>query len=387
MEGTKKKILFVLNDMNIGGVEKSLLGLLDSLPRDKYDVDLGLVDRAGGFLDYVPEGVNIRVIEPLHRNADILRRRLKALPSLLKKGKIASAVKLLGYYGLSQLKGTLNPFYNAFIPDANLPEYDVAVSYQGPSELLDFFVAEKVKARKKIAWIHFDISHFFVRSKSVEQCYPAFDCICVVSNEAAGVFSKTFPGLAQKVRVFPNIVNHRLHLSLSAESHPDMWASKALKILTVGRLEASKGPDRALEGAGALHERGIDFKWIFIGAGSLKESLEHRATELGLMEKVMFTGAIANPYPYMAEADVYVQPSRHEGFGLTIAEAMSFGLPVVSSDTIGARGQLENIGSAVIIKDFTPDAVADAILDARNFPHTPHVTASRPDSRLLEEIF
>lgn len=384
--GKKTHILFVARDMNAGGVEKSLISLLSVLSPDDYEVDLGLIDYSGDFLHMVPDWVNVRVIEPLHFRKDILINRLRALPGVLRSGRLVLAMRMIFWYGIAQLRRTLIPYYRALLPGDNLPKYDVAVSYQGPNELLDFFVAERVRADKKVAWIHFDVSRFFTRTRTVATLYPSFHRICVVSREALSVFAGRFPSLAGSVRHFPNVINASLNARLASE-HSRLRNVSSLRIVTVGRLEADKGVAEAMDVAVELKRRGVDFCWFFIGSGSLRDAMQKKAETCGIAEEVRFTGALTNPYPYMKDCDVYVQPSRHEGFGLTIAEALGLGAPIVSSDTVGAREQLRNIQEAIIVEDFSASNVADAILKASNFRHRSHNTDAMPSEALLKDIF
>lgn len=361
---TKRRILFVVNRMNVGGVEKSLLGVVNALPADRYDIHIGVLDRSGGFLPLVPDTVHLFELPALLENRQILLQRIGALPDLALK-KTFKALKLVGLYLMAKLSGTLIPFYKGFI-DKNTDKlsYDVAVTFQGPSELLDYYITRYVEAPKKICWIHFDIDRFFVRPKSINLTYSAYDKIFVVSEQAKVVFDRKFPRFSDKTEVMLNIIDRESNVKLADEHYPLTIDNDVLSIVTVGRICAQKAQDIALAAAEILKSRGVKFKWIFIGGGDEIEAMERLSDELGVSDNVMFTGALNNPYPYMKHCSVYVQPSRYEGFCIAIGEAKLFGVPIVATDFVGAREQLQDVANAQIVP--APDAatIADAIVRA-----------------------
>jgi len=105
-------------------------------------------------------------------------------------------------------------------------------------------------------------------------------------------------------------------------------------IVGCGRLEAQKDFDtliRAFHVWRLQHER-VPTRLVLVGDGSQKEALEALCEELGIQGAVQFTGFQSNPYPWIAAADVLVLPSRYEGFGLVLVEAMALAVPVVASD-------------------------------------------------------
>ena len=98
--------------------------------------------------------------------------------------------------------------------------------------------------------------------------------------------------------------------------------------------------------------------------------IRDRADSLGLADRVRFYGPRTNPFPYMAGADVYVQPSLHEGFGITVAEALCFDAPIAVTPFDCAAEQLGDgrRDNAVIAAGFEPEQLADAVLSASRLP-------------------
>lgn len=359
----KKKILFVINRLNVGGVEKSLLGLLNALPSERYDIDLGVIEAEGGFKQFVPPHVRLFEIPSLARNKDILLKRLGALKSTIRQNPF-KAFKMLPLYLYSQVKRTLIPFYNGFVSKDELPRYDVAVTYQGPSELLDFYISRCVDAERKYCWIHFDIDQFFVRERSVKITYPSYERIFIVSETAKERFDKRFPDFSDKTEVLLNIIDRESDLRLADEPNVFIPPLDSISVLTVGRICNQKAQDIALKAAVFMKSRGLKFHWYFVGGGDDIDKLERMARGLGLSEDVTFVGPCSNPYPFMKNCGVYVQPSRYEGFCIAIGEAKLFGVPIVATDFVGAREQLHDVANAQIVPEPDPEVIADAVIKA-----------------------
>lgn len=360
----KPRILFVINNLNIGGVEKSLLGLLNALPRERYNIDLGVMELSGGFRNFVPESVNVFELHALRKNRDILRTRHGAFPETFRHNPLKS-VKLMALYVMAKFADTMMPFYKGFIErDESMPEYDVAISYQGPSEILDYYVSHFVKAKRKIGWIHFDVSKFFVRPKSVVACYSKFERIFVVSEDAKKSFDKIFPEFSGRTEVMFNIIDREANLRLADAEGVFSPRHDFCEIVTVGRIAPIKGQVRAINAAAVLKSRGFRFIWHLVGAGEAFDEYRQLAVDKGVDDVVIFHGACTNPYPYMKNCDVYMQPSLNEGFCIAIGEAKLFGVPIVATDFVGAREQLHDVANAQIIPEPDPEVIADAVIKA-----------------------
>lgn len=384
----KRKILFVINRFNVGGVEKSLLGLLNALPLHRYEIHVGVIEATGGFLPFVPDGVRVFELPALATNRDILFRRMGALKDVLRRGRFFQAAKMVALYSVAQLSRTLIPFYNGFIiDDTTMPEYDVAVAYQGPSELIDYYVSHYVKAKRKIGWIHFDIDRFYVRDKTVRLSYSAYDNIMIVSQKAKEQFDLRFPEFMDRTEVMLNVIDRESNLLLAQEYTPGGALSGCIYLVTVGRVCSQKAQDKALEAANILKSRAVNFHWTFVGGGEI-DRMQSMAKRLGVDDHVTFTGACPNPYPYMKYCDVYVQPSRYEGFCIAIGEAKLFGVPIVATDFVGAHEQLHDVPNSTIIPSPDPAMIADAIQKAAEMGKIePKAVGIPPQIGRLVEIF
>ena len=182
-----------------------------------------------------------------------------------------------------------------------------------------------------------------------------------VSTYVRNVFSEVYPKFAYKMQVVMDIIDAKVVESMSQLPSDKAIVNTYPIFMTVGRLEKSqKGYDLALEATKILRNRGVKFRWYAIGEGSYRSEMERYIAENDLQNCFILLGSTANPYSYMRQCDIYVQTSRHEGFGLTIAEARILNKPVVCTNFEGCTMQIVN-GKNGLITSFNPEDIADAI--------------------------
>lgn len=248
-------------------------------------------------------------------------------------------------------------------------KYDVAIAYAGPTEIIDAYISHKVKAEKKIAWVHFDISKHKINKKLYNNLYERFNKIFAVSNECKKKLDEIMPAVRNKSEVLLNIVSENLINEMS-ESNIDFDDNyKGIKIITVGRLSKEKGQDLAIKALAKLKKDRYDVKWYCIGEGNSRQEFEQLIKEYNLENDFLLLGATSNPYPYIKNADIYVQTSRHEGYCLTLAEAKVLNKPIVTTNFIGAYEQIKNNENGFIVSCNEND-LADAIrnlIDEKKF--------------------
>lgn len=366
MSITKKNILFVINNLNVGGVEKSLLALLNALPPERYNITVGVISLRGDLQKSFPPHIRVVEIPVLSKNIDKISGKFSAIIKCLRAGNLKDAFLIPMLYLKSKIAKTLIPLYSHYVtPESDdMPAFDVAVAYQGPNELIDYYISHIIRAEKKIGWIHFDIEKSFIRKATVERCYKQFDKIMLVSNDARRHFNRMFPRFADRTEVMLNIINAEDCLRLAQQTDGLPYKENLMNICTVGRLSSQKAQDISLQVAAILKEEGLDFHWYFIGNGPRFDEYSRMARQMCLDNYVSFLGNQLNPYKFMAHCDVYVQNSRYEGYCIAIGEAKLFGVPIVATDFVGAREQLADVPNAIIVDELTPKKIADTILRA-----------------------
>ena len=359
----KKKILFMVSSMNIGGVEKSLLSLLAVIPKEKYEITILTLDKKGGFLEYIPNNVKLieaewfKYIKPIIMDTpqNIIKRYIKNYEFI----KIPSFI--YSYFKSKKINDRYIYYKHVLksIPECK-EKYDVAIAYAGPTEIIDAYISHKVKAEKKIAWVHFDISKHKINKKLYNNLYERFNKIFAVSNECKKKLDEIIPAVRNKSEVLFNIVSEDLINEMS-ESYVDFDDNyKGIKIITVGRLSKEKGQDLAIKALAKLKKDRYDVKWYCIGEGNSRREFEQLIKEYNLENNFLLLGSTSNPYPYIKNADIYVQTSRHEGYCLTLAEAKALNKPIVTTDFIGAYEQIKNNENGIIVSCNEND-LADAI--------------------------
>ncbi len=347
----KKKILFAVKNMNVGGVEKSLLSLLNTIDQEQYEVDLLLLENYGGFVSQIPEWVNIIICEEYEKiSSDVNLPPVVAIKQHIQRRNWIRAIELFAGYTLAKSSGHYRYYYKMAFRDVPKygAHYDVAVAYTSLIGYLTWLVNFHVTAEKRIGWIHFDISKLSVNHELMSFLHRGMQKIYVVSKEALDAFTKEFPELRDQCELRYNVIDQESILKQAEEPVEDIREPGVKTIVTLGRLSTEKGQEIIPEVACQLEASGLRFKWYLIGAGGLQKVIEERILQYGVNDNVILLGTKTNPYPYLKQADLYVQTSIHEGYCITLAEAKVFGMPIVSTDFAGAHEQLDGRENCIV---------------------------------------
>lgn len=354
----KKKLLFIIDSLNVGGAEKSLVTLLNLLDYSRYEVDLQLFAYDGVFEQFLPKDVN--VLPALNYDCFLKKPLLRQLSQPRNFG-----ARLL--YSLLTRKSSLNHSDRARLYwdtigkciSVSDKQYDVAIGYG--QNVPTFYVIDKVNAAKKYVWVNC-IFHLEGYNKRYQQrFYEAADGIAIVSEDAYKHFTGVYPEFVDKMSVILDLYDASMIQRMSELPSEKTISQDVPVIMTAGRLnKPQKGYDLALEAAKILRDRGVQFRWYAIGDGPYRGEMERYIAENQLQEHFILLGFTANPYSYMRQCDIYVQTSRHEGFGLTIAEARILNRPVVCTNFVACTMQMVD-GKNGLITSFEPSDIADAI--------------------------
>lgn len=205
-----KKILFLLNNMNIGGTEKSFLNLLGTLSPEEYDVTLLLLEATGGFMEYIPSWVHVEVMSGYSEmRKEILEPPLEIAKHYIKAKRIIRAACLAFCHLLFKLTNDRTLYYRYVLKGkARIQEaYDVAIAYAEPFDFLTVYVLYDIQAKEKLQWVHFDVSKFHFNTKMCRRLYTRFNQINVVSEEARKALLEKIPEIAHKTKTVLNIVS------------------------------------------------------------------------------------------------------------------------------------------------------------------------------------
>lgn len=359
---TKKRILMVQGSLQAGGAEKAMVSLLNTLSPERYDVDLMLSSRTGLFYDQIPEWVNI--IDAPFPYSCLAHKpkewRFYIHHPLMWLKKIKRTWKGKHQHLLHLMQSLWQQWRN----DIPVFERQYDVAYGGQEGMNNYYVIDKVRAKRKIVWIHNDYDKLGYNADFDKTYFKKATIVATMSPEAKRVLQKDFPEIADHVWFLENITNGRM-IHRMAEEPVDDSSFKVLdgdlNIISVGRLAPMKNFSRALHAASLLKAKGIAFHWTVVGEGGQRQELETLRHTLGLDENFSFVGLRANPYKYMAHADMLVVSSDFEGRSISIDEAQILGLPVITTDYDTAPDAVTD-GETGLICKMSPEGIAESII-------------------------
>lgn len=341
-----KKVAIVTTKLNLGGCEKALISMLKEIPENKYDITLILKENGGELIKQVPEWINIKVIEEASMNTkEIVKKYIREKRYL----KLITASYYLILMRLSKSKNRQLKYHSKALLDFE-DEFDLAISYFMPPSFPDWYVSNHIKSKKKVIWIHSDISRIKdIQNKMHEKLYCQYDKIMCVCNDVADNFKRIFPSCKNKVSVFYNIIRESEIRSKAKNKYGLNKKNNECNILTVGRLSKEKGQDLIPNIVLRLKSEGLNFKWYCIGDGVLYDELEEKINRYKIKDSFILLGKKDNPYPYMRDCDIYVQPSKYEGYCTTVEEARCFKKPIIMTNCTGASEQVINCKTGYIV--------------------------------------
>lgn len=363
-----KSILFVMNTLGHAGAETALLELLGKL-EDSYEIDLYVLMGQGELVTRLPSGV--RLLNRHFNNCSVLSRkgRLCMTATVVKAlFRRMTGIRLLPYLCrnflamLRQRRVQSDKLLWRVLSDGgmrNHKEYDLAVAFlEGGSA---YYVADHVRAGKKAAFIHIDYEQAGYTRKLDRDCYLQFDALFPVAEEIREKLLQVYPECREKTQVFHNMINRDMILEKAADGQGFTDGYDGTRILTVGRLTKQKAYPVAIETMKILKARGCRARWYVLGEGEERHLLEKKIAEYGLEEDFILAGAVANPFPYYRQTDLYVHATGFEGKSIAIQEAQVLGCAIIASDCTGNREQIVH-GTDGILCELSPAALADAII-------------------------
>ena len=338
--------------MFIGGAERSLIGILNTIDYEKYEVSLFLYRHEGEFLRLIPPQVKILPLMEEYETFDVPIKKLlfskkwkygmaRILAKIYMKIHCIRTHERAGVWMAMQYisKGLLS--YLPQIPG----KYDLGISFLGIPDVL----IEKIDAEVKVAWNHTDYSILNPDKKRDKEIYSQIDYIVSVSEMCTCQFKKVYPEFARKAITIENLLNIELLTEQAKKVIYDMPRNGHKYILlSIGRYSDAKNFDNIPTICKIIREMGVDIIWYIIGYGAEERLIRQRIEEEKMEEFVLLLGKRINPYPYIKECDLYVQPSRYEGKAVTVREAQILHKPVVITEFATAFSQLKNEYDGII---------------------------------------
>ena len=357
------KLLFVLPLMSgTGGIQASLLNLLHELGPDAHDVTLCVFGNYVSPETPLPPWVHVvpgpRALEYCLADFRSARTRYSRHElSLLVATKLLR--RLVGY------RRVLDVALRRF----RMPgHYDVAIAYANDIYTGRSFVGGAndivrrcVDADRRVAWIHNDATRHGLDEERCLATYADFDAVVNVSRACKEIFDRIGPTLSAKSTVVLNMMDTARIERLAREPRP-YDDSDTFRIVTVARLDnRQKRLDRVVDACAELKAAGVRrFTWHVVGGGPDSDMLLRQACERDVEDVLTFVGHTSNPFPYVAGADLFVLTSDYEAYGMVLAEALTLGVPVVST-RFPAASEVVADGEDGLLADFTVRSLVEAV--------------------------
>lgn len=348
-----RKILILNNDLELGGIQKSLIEFLNYLvSTNEFSIDLMLWQENGPLQKQLPVKVNtIFQKYPATANdilnAETVRQKITLCFLLIKS---LYCRKILGKPWMYYRK--VHTYY----------DFAISFSHNG---LPRFFTIDRVSAKQKYLWYHHgSYEHSKVEKHLDQRYYQNFDKIIAVSTANKEMLTSVFGDLRRPLVIVPNIINSSEIVLKANEIVSDIPQKKSKEhiFVTVSRFSKEKGLNLAIEVASLLRQKGLVFTWYFVGDGDQYDQIKQLAKDKRVADVCLFLGSKENPYPYIKIADLYIQSSLVEAHPLTITEALALRKIIVSTDIPSIREILQEGKLGVLCKP-KPEIFAAEILD------------------------
>lgn len=356
-----RKILIAIPYLNSGGVEVSLIRFLKEFVKDENnDITLLMLKKEGMYLNDVPK--NVKIMQVSYNN-DIYSydHQIKDIKNIM---GINEKIKFLKYR--LRLRKYLSSndwgkYYKEILKHVNEVEgsFDLAIDWHGYGHFITTVVAEKVKACKKVFWIHDEKNEWLTK---INYWLNKFDKIFCVGVACKNNALKNKPDLKDKLDVFYNMTDYVNVRKRALEKIDLPYEKDEFNIITVGRLEWQKAYDIAVLIAKELKKRKFNFCWYVIGDGHKRSEIEKLIEENNIGDCFKLLGIQNNPFPYVKNADVFVLASRHEGYCLATLEAKILGKVIIATDIESNREQITSYENGILCK-LNPNDFADKIIE------------------------
>jgi len=331
----RRKVCFVLPSLNGGGAERAAVQILNGLDPNQWDRSMFLFAREGPYLAEVDPSIVIT-------SADTASRweRWRALRSFVARERPDLVMAYLSFFSaLSAVR-------------AAHTRATVVFNLQTPMSA--FLTDADYHWRRRWRKVVF--------AAIMRVCFAAADLIIATSHGVARDLTSAFGIDPEQIRVLANPVD--LDRVRAAMAEPIDIAvlppGDAPLIVAAGRLAEAKNYPLMIEAFATLRQQ-MPARLCILGQGELDVEVRQLIAASGLSGSVSLAGFQANPWKYIAKADVFLLTSRYEGFGNVLIEAMALAVPVVATASAGTRDIVDHGVDGLLVDSHTPEAVAAAL--------------------------
>lgn len=357
-----KRILFIVPQLEIGGVQRSFINLINTIDRKKYSIDVLIMSAHGPYMKLLPSDIRLITSNVADMVVDYFP---SALYRLVRAGHFKLAIKRIWQFLISRVDRGYGGYLISRMYPALTDHYDVAIDEGGQAQL--YYMVDKINADLKLSFFHNDYAKWDFYFSYDKKYYPKIDYILTISDLCRQSLISYFPNIPKdKFIVMENISSSDFIQRMATIPINDM-PKQGVTIATLGRLCEQKGIDIAIEAAQILKSKKITFKWYFIGDGQLRKHYEQLVKRYKVEHNVVFLGAKANPYPYIKNADIIVHPSRYEGKSIALDEIKILCKPIVVTRFTTVYDQFIDRTNASICAIDSQD-IADHVIELLEHP-------------------
>lgn len=353
----KKKIIFVSEALWIGGIETALVNLLNRLDYEKYDVTCLILRDCQDMAPRITPKCRLIVADREHPVSFSAPYRYARLYHLTEHSDNPSRLHRALMWLTPAVKWVENRLYIRYIRrQMHAESFDTAIIY---SDRAAETTVRGIRAKKYLMFYH----HGAMRKVYHDEIgYRRSEKIITVSQRQEAQLRQFRPKYAEKMMTIHNLSDTAGIRQKGAEPVEEVFSPERFHIVSCGRVSHEKGMDLAVEACAELVKAGHEnVHWWIVGGGPAEEEVKEAIARLHMENHVTMLGMKRNPYPYIKMADLYVQPSRFEGYPMTILEALILGQPVISTNSDGAR-EILRPGETGLLCDISGKAVAETIL-------------------------
>ncbi len=362
----KKKIIFIVPFLRgIGGIETSLINLLNNIDYNKFDVDLCVFANYIAFKNKIPKNVNVVAGSKVLEYCYVPYKKLKKNLSLFKYINMLLVKVYKRIFGMQKV-------IQLTLPTFKFKKYDIAISYANDAFINGVFtgggniiVDKCIDSNKKIGWIHNEPYRCGCDKNYYLAIYKNFDYIVNVSCVCKNMFDEIVPEFKEKSVVVYNTFDIE---KIKKQSKEFIYKeNKKFKIVTVSRIENNqKRIDRILDACEYMIKKGYkSFVWEIIGDGPDFDWVLNQLKSRNLNNNIVMCGKLDNPYPYILNSDIMVQSSDFEAYSMVLQESIILKTPLIVTNYPSAKECINN-GKNGFLVELSSEGIANKLIDIMN---------------------
>ena len=335
---SNKKILFLAPSLEIGGAERVLVNLLQKIDLEHYDISLCLFSHTGIYFSEIPTKIKVFSIFKSHFLSRVLM-------FVYRNYGFSIPIKLATRLAIKDI-------------------YDWGITFSDGS-LADVMLFTNEKFQKTATWVHScyisqgSLRNVYTsqkREELIQRRYSNISEIVCVSRTSLKEFEELF-GFPEKLSLIYNIFDSQAILKKSEETTDVKFDSEVINIIAVGRLVDVKEYSKLIAATKILVDKDRKIKVRILGDGKLRKQLENEVLCNNLENHVELLGFVSNPYPYLKNSDILAVTSSSEALPTILIEAMTLGIPVISTRCSGGV-EISDNGEFALLSDHSVEDIA-----------------------------